>query len=135
MDQEHSRPPTVDGPLDLIVAESPIDGYPQELALRFACPTVSEAYRDWTFMHEPDDEIAADLSALLTLFTRRLVLVAVKVRELYAPRRLRFGDLPLPVQRSAFVHWPQTPASVITPEMASGECECGRSFAPTSRFR
>jgi hypothetical protein len=86
-------------------------------------------------MHEPDDEIAADLSALLTLFTRRLVLVAVKVRELYAPRRLRFGDLPLPVQRSAFVHWPQTPASVITPEMASGECECGRSLAPTSRFR
>lgn len=106
---------------DLLVASRPPDMYPQELALRFSCPTVKENYGSWAFMHSPDGEIAADLSALLTLFARRLVLATVKVREInpavggMVPAVL--ADLPMPVHgphHQAVAHWPARAGTVIT---------------------
>jgi hypothetical protein len=103
---------------DLTVVDSRVETYPQELALRFACPMVQETYANWTFLHEPVDEIAGDLAALLTLFARRLIVVAVKTREIFpasargVPDSLR--DLPLPIRDATFTAWPPRPSSVIT---------------------
>ncbi len=111
---------------DLIVTGFPIDRYPQELALRFVSPTVHETYGTSSFIRTPDNEIAADLCVLLTLFARRLIVPAVKVREVYAdPQRLippNLRDFPHPIRRAAFASWSPRPASILTtPEVVDGE--------------
>jgi hypothetical protein len=75
------------------------------------------------FSYSPDKEIAGDLSALLTLFTRRLIVVAAKVRESYPGQQgSGFPEFPVPIRDAVFSHWPQRPATVIaTPELVGDE--------------
>ena len=103
----------------LLAANSRIDEYPQELALRFKCPLISEVHGNSYLTYRPDDEIARDIAALLTLFTRRLVTVACKVREIsesppapdiFEPLR----DFPCPVIGRDTSYWPPRPSTVIT---------------------
>ena len=110
---------------ELFVCNARIDEYPQELALRFSCPSVREVYGTWAFDHRPDGEIAADLAALFTLFCRRLVTVAGKVRELFPPNLAElpeaFRDRPSPIYGARFRYWSARPATVITsPEVIEG---------------
>jgi len=67
-------------PIELLVASRPYDTYPQELALRFAVPSVTEREGQSAFVYTPDHEIASDVAALLTLLCRRLITVGGKVR-------------------------------------------------------
>jgi len=107
----------------LIVASSQIDEYPQELALSFRCPVVRESYKQQTgivdqFMFRPDGEIIAGLASLLTVFTRRLITVRTKVREMYegsaSDVAAEFRDMPIPIGDRLGTYWPPRPASVIT---------------------
>ncbi len=107
----------------LIVASSPIDEYPQELALSFRCPVVRESYKQQTgivdqFMFRPDGEIIAGLASLLTVFTRRLITVRAKVREMYEASNsdvaAEFRDMPIPIGDRLGTYWPPRPASVTT---------------------
>jgi hypothetical protein len=112
------------GPFDLLVASRPIDQYPQELALRFRCPMVTETYENWSFGHCPDDEVAADLCALLSLITRRLIVVRTKVREVYVGDKSGVGpplqDFPIPLAGVGFA-WPDRGGSVLTGFEQKGE--------------
>ena len=65
-------------PVELLVASHPYDSYPQELVLRFVVPLVKETDGKVSSLYHPDQEIASDFAALLTLLCRRLVTVAVK---------------------------------------------------------
>ena len=62
-------------PVELLVASRPYDDYPQELVLRFVAHLVRETDGISTHLYYPDEEIASDLAALLTMLCRRLVTV------------------------------------------------------------
>jgi hypothetical protein len=63
----------------LSVVSRPFDDYPQELSLRVAAPeSVIESKGISSIIRRPDDDIARDISALLTLFLRRLITVFAK---------------------------------------------------------
>jgi hypothetical protein len=107
-----------DVPFSLLVVSNPFDDFPQELALRFSAPLTTEKHGNSTSIFHPDDEIARDVAALLTLVLRRLVTVATKTREVH-PRAVE-GDIealldhPTPLVKSlAPVHWEHKPSSVI----------------------
>ncbi len=70
-------------PVSLLISSSPFDEYPQELTLRFSAKEVTEEQGNAKSIFFPDDEIADDLSSLLTLFCRRLITVVGKVREIH----------------------------------------------------
>src|SRR3990172_5564515 len=74
------------GAFSLVVCSHPFHDYPQELCLRLSAPSVIESHGAAISMFFPDEDIARDLAALLSLFLRRLITVAGKVRELH-PRR------------------------------------------------
>ncbi len=112
----------------LIVASSPIDEYPQELALSFTCPVVEESYKQQTgivdhFMFRPDGEIIAGLASLLTVFTRRLITVRAKVREMREASASdvveEFRDMPIPIGDRLGTYWPPRPAAVIRTPVAT----------------
>jgi hypothetical protein len=99
-------------PVELLVASQPYDEYPQELVLRFVAPLVKETSGISTHLYYPDEEIASDLAALLTLLCRRLVTVATKVREQYdtttSPSIL--ADFPVPaLRRLRMAYWKPRP--------------------------
>lgn len=106
-------------PATLVVCSHPIDEYPQELALRFSSPLLEEKHNRNVTMYYPDEEIARDLAALLTLMVRRLVTVAAKVREIH-PREYDqqpefLLDYPIGhLKGMAPIYWEARPASVIS---------------------
>jgi hypothetical protein len=102
----------------LIVSSHPFDEFPQELALRFSAPLVTENYGQSSSMFYPDDDIARDFSALLTLLCRRLVTVAAKIREGYPKRRPDeppfYQDWPIGFVKSLKpAHWKYKPSTFV----------------------
>jgi len=107
-----------DGPFCLVVVSSPFNEFPQELALRFSAPLVTEQHGNSSSLFHPDDEIARDIAALLSLLLRRLVTVAAKTREVH-PKRYD-GDIdllldwPSPLVKSLTpIHWEYKPSAIV----------------------
>jgi hypothetical protein len=107
-----------DDPFRLLVVSQPFDEFPQELALRFSAPLVTEEHGNSKSIFYPDDEIARDVAALLSLLLRRLVTVATKTREVH-PKRYE-GDLdilldwPSPLVKSLDpIHWEYKPSTIL----------------------
>jgi len=105
-------------PFELIVSSHPFDEYPQELAMRFAVSIVTETKASGVAMFYPDEEIARDLAAMLTLLLRRLITVCAKVREVRPreyPEEPSFPrDYPLGfVGSSTPVSWEMKPSVVV----------------------
>ncbi len=102
-------------PIELLVASRPYDEYPQELVLRFVARLVKETGGISTHLYYPDEEIASDLAALLTLLCRRLVTVATKVREQYDTAVVPpvLADFPVPaLLRLRMAYWNPRPIDV-----------------------
>ena len=105
----------------LVVASIPADDYPQELALSFQCPEITLTdIKERTTHSEtylPDETIAQDIAVLLTLFTRRLITVAGKVREIPAHITQGLEEYPSPIQGRIGPHWQPQPSTFIhTPD-------------------
>jgi hypothetical protein len=99
-------------PVELLVASRPYDGYPQELVLRFVVPLITEQEGNFSRSYYPDQEIASDFAALLTLLCRRLVTVSAKVREQYHDAKIPpiLVDNPIPAVTTAKVsYWTLRP--------------------------
>ena len=90
-------------PVELLVASRPYDDYPQELVLRFVTSFVTESEGKVSHRFLPDQEIASDLAALLSLLCRRLITVSAKVRERYHESKAPpiVADFPIPVVTTA----------------------------------
>ena len=105
-------------PFELTVVSQPFNDYPQELALRFKVQEVTETKGKTSFMYTPDDEIARDFAALLSLLCRRLITIAAKVRESH-PHDLNdypavFRDWPVAFTSSLkLISWQRQPSSVL----------------------
>jgi hypothetical protein len=105
-------------PFKLFVCSHPFDEYPQELSLTFRTGLVTEQRGRTSFASYFDLEIAQDLAALLSLFCRRLITVAAKVREIH-PRYHEsqadpFLDWPIGLVSSLRVlSWEHHPAVVV----------------------
>jgi hypothetical protein len=105
-------------PFLLSVCSHPFDDYPQELSLRFRTTMVTETKGRTTSMFYADEEIARDLSSILSLLCRRLITVATKVREIH-PRRYDqepddFLDNSVDfVNRINRNYWERKPATII----------------------
>ncbi|MBN2022980.1 MAG: hypothetical protein JW809_09310 [Pirellulales bacterium] len=103
-------------PVELLVASRPYDSYPQELVLRFVVPLVSETDGKISHSYHPDQETASDVAALLTLLCRRLVTVAVKVREQHQSPALSpiLEDFPVPAATVTRVsYWKPRPMDLL----------------------
>lgn len=108
----------LNSPFTVIVASQPFDDYPQELALRFTADRASEKRRMGKSSFYPDEEIARDIATLLCLFSRRLVTVSAKIREMhpkqYEGEQEVFRDWPIGFVNSLKVnHWDRQPATVV----------------------
>lgn len=105
-------------PFELTVVSQPFNNYPQELALRFKVQQVTETKGNSCFTFVPDDEIARDLAAILSLLCRRLITVAAKVRESHPHDRDNypavFRDWPAGFTDSLkLTSWQRQPSSVV----------------------
>jgi hypothetical protein len=103
-------------PFALLVASLPFNEYPQELALRFDARWHVDDSSGISHHYYPDEDIARDAAALLTLFSRRLVTVSAKVRELHDPSDANpiLADFPFPLALHAQQrYWPQRPARLL----------------------
>lgn len=105
-------------PVTLNVSSHPFDEFPQELALRFSAPLVTEEYEQSTSMFYPDDNIARDFAALLTLFCRRLITVATKTRESHPTQHPNeptyLQDWPVGFVKSLKpTHWKYKPSTFV----------------------
>ena len=105
-------------PFTLVVCSHPFDEFPQEICLRFSAPSVTEQQGNKSMLLYPDDDIAGDLSALLTLLCRRLITVAAKVREAhprhYPDEPAAFQDWPIGFVKSLRpVHWRRKPLTLV----------------------
>ena len=101
-------------PFELIVSSQPYDAYPQELTLRFASRYQTEGTDRFSLSLLPDDEIARDIAALLTLFSRRLVVVYGKVREIHRLSATDTLDIPLPITASRDLRsWSRRPLQLV----------------------
>lgn len=103
-------------PVVLLVAARPYDDYPQELALRFVADQVSETSGRGGYIYYPDEEIASDLAALLTLFCRRLITVSGKVREEHVCAGVPavLADFPIPAATTMRMsYWKERPLSFL----------------------
>lgn len=87
-------------PCSLTVISQPFDDYPQELSLVITVPVIQEKSGNSMSTFHPDDDIAEDLAALLTLFLRRLVTLCVKVRTKYVT-----DTTDTPIESSQFRDW------------------------------
>jgi len=83
-------------PVELLVASNPYEDYPQELVLRFIARRVKATEGKFSHFYYPDEEIASDVAALLTLLCRRLVTVSAKVREQHHNAHPILADYPIP---------------------------------------
>ncbi|MFN7944006.1 MAG: hypothetical protein U0Z53_01420 [Blastocatellia bacterium] len=71
-------------PVNLIVANEHITDYPQELSLRFVTSLVKEqSGENMQISFYPDEDVARDLAAILSLLFRRLVIVGGKIRQVF----------------------------------------------------
>lgn len=107
----------MNSPFILIAVNDPFNHYPQELALRFVSEMVTEKRENSSYMFFPDEEIAKDLAAILSLFCRRLITVCSKVREIhhnqYKNEPEVVQDLPVGIINSLKISsWKHHPASV-----------------------
>ena len=107
-------------PLLLYAASRPFDKYPLELVLRLTVAHVEETRpARWgngqvIGMFHPDEEVARDLAALLTVLCRRLITVMGKSAEQHAKYEYpKFDRIPLPVGHLRRVYWPPYPATVM----------------------
>lgn len=108
----------VSGPFLLSVCSHPFDDYPQELSLRFKTTMVAETKGRTTSMFYADEEIARDLSSILSLLLRRLIRVAAKVREIHPRHYDREPDYLLDnsidfVNRITRNYWARKPATIV----------------------
>ena len=103
-------------PLLLYAASRPFDEYRLELVLRLTVAEVRETQGPVTSTFHPDEEVARDLAALLTVLCRRLITVMGKSAERIAGDEYpQFDRIPLPVATSIRkIYWPPYPLSVIT---------------------
>jgi hypothetical protein len=107
-------------PLLLYAASQPFDEYPLELVLRLTVARVEETHpARWgdgkiTATFHPDEEVARDLAALLTVLCRRLITVMGKSAEQHAEyEHPKFDRIPLPVGHFRRVYWPPYPPTLI----------------------
>ena len=105
-------------PFELFVVSMPFDGYPQELALRFALDYTTEKSGNAQSTFLPDEEIVDDLCALLTLLARRLIAPVVKTKEQADYQHQTFSsffcDRPMPLlPMPQFPAWRRRPASIM----------------------
>jgi hypothetical protein len=110
----------LDPPLLLYAASRPFDEYPLELVLRLTVARVEETHPGrWgdvkiTATFHPDDEVARDLAALLTVLCRRLITVMGKSAERLAEHEYpEFDRIPLPIAHLRRVYWPPYPPTLI----------------------
>ncbi|MHB8828942.1 MAG: hypothetical protein ACYC6Q_05370 [Syntrophales bacterium] len=106
------------GPFLLSVCSHPFDDYPQELSLRFKTTTVTETKGSTTSMFYADEEIARDLSSILSLLLRRLITVGAKVREIHPRHYEQEPDYLLDnsidfVNRINRYYWERKPATIV----------------------
>ncbi len=108
----------LDAPFSLIVCSYPFNAFPQEMALRFSASSVTERSGLGASLFYPDEDIARDLAALLTLLCRRLITVAAKIREQHPGRQ--GGDPPVGadwpigfVTELQVAHWQFKPSVVV----------------------
>lgn len=112
----------LDEPLLLFVVSRPFDDYPLELALQLTVPRVKEEEKNKLgtriHMYYPDEEVARDLAALLSLLFRRLITVAGKVSETHTNyRHPLFDHRPIPIPLATSIRracWRPHPLAVIT---------------------
>jgi hypothetical protein len=109
-------------PLMLYAVSRPFEEYPLELALRLKVPCVEETQptrsgggQVMNSLH-PDEDVARDFAALLSVLSRRLITIsgATAARYTYAPYEYpEFNHMPLPLVTSMRkVYWPSLPATV-----------------------
>lgn len=106
------------GPFLLTVCSHPFNDYPQELSLRFKTTMARETKGRTTLTFYPDEEIARDLSSILSLLLRRFITVAAKVREIHQRRYDQELDFLLDnsadfVNRITRDYWTRKPATII----------------------
>jgi hypothetical protein len=104
-------------PFKLFICSHPFNDYPQEIALTFKTSLITEQRGITSFISYFDLEIAQDLAALLSLFCRRLITVAAKVKEVhpqqYGSESESFLDWPIGFVNSLRVsNWERHPAVV-----------------------
>ena len=105
-------------PFTLFVC-SEFNQYPLELCLRFSLPLVEERGSSGCLLYHPDEEIARDISAILTLYFRRLITVSCKTREEKKENELNYPDViqKWPVSFTSSINkiaWKQKPAVLVT---------------------
>ena len=101
-------------PFLLYAASRPFDEYPLELVLRLTVARVQEGTSTNVLILHPDEEVAQDLAALLTVLCRRLITVMGKSAERLADYEYpEFDRIPLPVSRIRRVYWPPHPPTVM----------------------
>lgn len=108
--------PLLLSPFGLHVCSYPFDDYPQEIALDFRIALSTRQRENVSFASYFDYEVAQDLAALLSLFCRRLITVAAKVRTIYhrAIRGEPHADVALGFLNCAKISaWKRPPATVI----------------------
>jgi hypothetical protein len=109
-------------PFNLRVVSQPFYDYPQELRLVFSCPAyVTEGTEHSSLTFPPNDDIAKDLAAFLTVFLRRLVTVYSKISVAHRdlPPSVKSGEFagpyPLPIANASTpTNWKRKPYSVET---------------------
>lgn len=106
-------------PFELLVASQPFDDYPQELCARLVVTRVTESEQRFTRTFLPDRDVIEDLSSLLSLLSRRLIVPVAKIRESRPTEISVLGsygvDVPIPIIfHSHVTSWKKRPATVIT---------------------
>ncbi|MFL6604444.1 MAG: hypothetical protein ACJ8R9_24350 [Steroidobacteraceae bacterium] len=101
----------------ILAVRNPLRHFPQELVVRFKANRVEERGAMASVSFVPDEDIARDLAALLSVIFRRLVTVAGKTRELYprfSPNDIEeLLDTPLPLVNALdAVHWQERPLGI-----------------------
>jgi hypothetical protein len=105
-------------PFSLIATSRPIDEYPQELTLYITVPLITEKDGAVIVTSYPDEAIAQDLAAILSVLLRRLVSVSVKAslstRKDDVIPHAENGVVPLPILSTADqVSWPRHPLGIL----------------------
>ena len=106
-------------PFSLFVCSQPFNEYPQELCLRFSVPLITQKYEKGVSSFYPDDDIADEIAALLSLFCRRLITLTCKTREEHTGEMEKYPEpiknFPVNFTNALNVSaWPQKRCVMIT---------------------
>lgn len=112
----------LDRPLLLFAMSRPFDEYPLELVLQLTVPLIEEKEQSGIgtsiFFYHPDEEVALDLAALLSLLCRRLITVAGQSNQRHLDHRHVLFDrqpVPMPLATSMRkVFWRPHPFMIMT---------------------